>query len=1000
MRKILLIIAIIACCSGVSKSEYRLLDSNTREKINGILNETKPLHLQIGKILAADSVFADAEKGKMKLGVNANYGYVPEIEKYTEEVKRRISEEMGRKYDVEITVNGRPVEEYYADAPHKYVGKKGKEPFVYAVNPLLHPRKGLDGKIIAMWQSHGFYYEPKEDRWEWQRARIFQTVEDLFTQSFVMPFLMPMLENAGAYVMSPRERDINAAEIIIDNDAASGEGYSEVSGEKPWTAGGTGFAHVKDVYKDFENPFTDGTYRKVDATKGSRLSTASWTAEIPADGSYAVYVSYATLPNSAPDALYTVHSASGDRQFLVNQKMGGGTWIYLGHFDLKKGSRTVVSLANKSVKKGAVLTADAVKVGGGFGNVARKLAEQVSENVKSAEAGSRQEALRQSRINSEYKVSGYPRFTEAARYWLQWAGAPDSVYSPSKGVNDYTDDYRCRGLWVNYLAGGSSVLPSRKGLNIPVDLSFAFHSDAGTTKNDSIIGTLGIYFSDNGGKYENGTSRMNSHQLTDFIMTNITDDVRAQYDSNWTRRGMWDASYYEARVPEVPTMLLELLSHQNLADMRYGLDPTFRFTVSRAIYKGMAEFLAAKEGRADYMIQPLPVNSFAIAKVKGGEYRLSWKATADTLCDRAGTTGFVVYERVADGAFRQIAVTDVPEYTVQIADNDIHSYRIVAVNEGGLSFPSEVLALGEAENSKGDVLVINGFTRVSAPDSFDSGDIAGFCSNKDWGVPYVADINQIGDMFEFRRELPWFDDDSAGFGASRSNYEDKVIAGNTFDYPALHGQSIMKAGYSFVSASAKAVEDGTADMNAYKYADLILGKQKETKIGRGEKPNRFKTYPKALQTKIKRFCDNGGSILVTGSYVATDVWDNAGSDDATRDFASGVLGYQWRVGQASVEGQAQLVPSYFPEFGHLTADYHTERNGSFYSVESPDGVIPANLDNGCVLMRYTENNIPAAVAVEFGGYRTCIVGFPFETMKDGGVRDAFMSQVLAFFSKK
>ena len=114
-----------------------------------------------------------------------------------------------------------------------------------------------------------------------------------------------------------------------------------------------------------------------------------------------------------------------------------------------------------------------------------------------------------------------------------------------------------------------------------VELSFAFHSDAGTTKNDDIIGTLGIYCT-KGDKYANGTDRMNSRQLTDMVMSNICSDVRAQFDSKWIRRGMWDASYYEARVPEVPAMLLELLSHQNFADMRYGLDPTFRFTVSRA----------------------------------------------------------------------------------------------------------------------------------------------------------------------------------------------------------------------------------------------------------------------------------------------------------------------------------------------------------------------------------------------------------------------------------
>ena len=35
-------------------------------------------------------------------------------------------------------------------------------------------------------------------------------------------------------------------------------------------------------------------------------------------------------------------------------------------------------------------------------------------------------------------------------------------------------------------------------------------------------------------------------------------------------------------------MLLELLSHQNFADMRYGSDPRFKFLVSRAIYKGIS----------------------------------------------------------------------------------------------------------------------------------------------------------------------------------------------------------------------------------------------------------------------------------------------------------------------------------------------------------------------------------------------------------------------------
>ena len=46
---------------------------------------------------------------------------------------------------------------------------------------------------------------------------------------------------------------------------------------------------------------------------------------------------------------------------------------------------------------------------------------------------------------------------------------------------------------MNYLAGGTKAVPDAKGLGIPVDLSLAFHSDAGCVYGDSIIGTLGIY---------------------------------------------------------------------------------------------------------------------------------------------------------------------------------------------------------------------------------------------------------------------------------------------------------------------------------------------------------------------------------------------------------------------------------------------------------------------------------------------------------------------------
>ncbi len=46
-----------------------------------------------------------------------------------------------------------------------------------------------------------------------------------------------------------------------------------------------------------------------------------------------------------------------------------------------------------------------------------------------------------------------------------------------------------------------------------------------------------------------------------------------------------------------PAVLLELLSHQNLADQKFGLDPRFRFQVSRSVYKGILKYLSYVENR-------------------------------------------------------------------------------------------------------------------------------------------------------------------------------------------------------------------------------------------------------------------------------------------------------------------------------------------------------------------------------------------------------------------
>lgn len=965
-----------------------------------------------GKI-RVDSVIAG--KNFLKLFFNPTLSEYPFREDNTTQIyqtaKSLLPEEY-RGHQLEIYSNGSLIQEfippYYKSSSEKIkpgkikraIKKQSKEQVLVVNESKPYTiSNGLQNKHIALWQSHGYYYEQKLLRWEWQRARIFQTVEDLYTQSYVLPFLVPMLENAGANLFLPRERDIQINEVIVDNDIHL-SGYTENSGDAVWSnSADPGFSNCKSSYLTGENPFTMGTSRFCETIRKGQSSKAKWIPKIPEDGEYAVYVAYQSFPNSTEKAKYMVKHNGGETIFTVNQKMGGGTWIYLGTFSFSKdlNKDQGVELTNISTEKRSVISADAVKFGGGMGNIARKPSES---GVESNRKSSSNEPITKTIIDLkvEPEISKYPRFTEGARYWLQWAGFNDTIYSPNRDANDYNDDYMSRGRWVNVLCGGSSVNPQENGLKIPLDMAFAFHTDAGTTLNDSIIGTLGIYtrFSNGNDKFPDGSSRFTSRFLTDIIQTQIVDDIKFLYEPIWQRRGIWDKSYAESRAPKVPSMLLELLSHQNFADMRYGLDPNFRFNVSRSIYKGMLKYLSSKSG-IPYIVQPLPVKNI-YTTLQNDSIKISWDGVNDPLEPTATPKRYIVYKRENGGGFDNGTVVNEPVFNSVIEKGIIYSFKIAALNDGGESFPSEIVSLYSAPNEKGKILIINGFDKVSAPYSFASEDksTGGFYDLKDRGVPYKYDISYIGSQYEFRRSVPWMDDDSPGFGASFADFESRATAGNSFDYPFVHGKYFAAEGYSFVSISRDALMANNPDLSAYYIVDLILGKQMRYKTGRGVKESMFETYPDHLRQFLTNYSRSGGNILVSGAHIATDIWDNGDTSKVCRDFVMNTLKYQWRTGNASKTGAVKSVTSPFGFSGAYS--FYTEPNNYVYPVESPDGIEPVGKD-AWTIFRYSDNNISAGVAYK-GSYKSVALGFPVETLKGEEQIRSLISSVIEFFNKK
>lgn len=965
------IIVFFLCLTlGVNFLSAQDIERNVKERLTDYFGRyTTTAKISTPKLKSVD---IDYERKTIAIHASESFAYQPFRPETVEAVYNQVKELLPgpvHYYRLTIFADGKPIEELITNIYRNK--KKDKERMSLKtdykdkawVKNISRPNeisRGLQDRHIAIWQSHGNYFKNDKNEWGWQRPRLFCTTEDLFTQSFVLPYVIPMLENAGAIVYTPRERDTQKNEIIVDNDTPNASLYLEVGSKKAhWaTAPIKGFAQKKAIYRDGENPFTDGTCRFIPTErkkKNKDQAFAEWVPTLPAKGEYAVYVSYRTLPNSVSDAKYLVFHNGGVTEFKVNQKIGGGTWVYLGTFEFDKGNNDygMVVLSNESSEHG-VVCADAVRFGGGMGNIER--------------GG---------------KTSGLPRYLEGARYSAQWAGMPYEVYAGRKGENDYADDINTRSNTINYLSGGSVYNPQQPGLGIPLEMTMALHSDAGCSKTDELIGSLGIYTTDfNNGKLNTGIDRYASRDLADILLTQIQKDIYSSYNLSWTRRSMWNRNYSETRLPATPSTIIELLSHQNFADMQLGHDPNFKFTVGRAIYKGILQFVAGQHDK-EYVVQPLPVSNFAIRfGKKKNTLELSWKGENDPQEPTAQPREYIVYTRIGYGGFDNGTLVSKTSHTVKIEPGLVYSFKVTAVNRGGESFPSEILSAYKAKRERERVLIINGFDRVSGPAVINTFDKAGFDLEQDPGVPYLSNISFSGAQIGFDRAQAGKEGEGS-LGYSGSELEGMKIAGNTFDYPFIHGKAIQAAGkYSFVSCSDEAVENGTVTLEDYPVVDYILGMEKEDPVHKVY----YKTFSSAMQRIITSYCQSGGNLFVSGAYVGSDMSGTQGN----REFTEKILKYGY---------QSSMTDKSSNRINGLGRTITIPRvpNETSYAVPAPDCIVP--VDTAFPVFTYVPGNQSAGIAYK-GNYRTFVLGFPFESIQSEADRATIMAGILGFFTQR
>jgi hypothetical protein len=227
-----------------------------------------------------------------------------------------------------------------------------------------------------------------------------------------------------------------------------------------------------------------------------------------------------------------------------------------------------------------------------------------------------------------------------------------------------------------------------------------------------------------------------------------------------------------------------------------------------------------------------------------------------------------------------------------------------------------------------------------------------------------------------------------------------VIAGNTFDFVYAHGVSLANLGKSFVSCSDEALMDEQVDIVQFPICDLILGEEKTTPwptaAGDSLHGPSFEAIPQKLQRQLERLKQSKGGLMVSGSYIGTDLLAGRKKDHPNVTFASRTLRLNWAADHASSDGLVMATGAGFMPRGQSFA-FNTAADKNIYRVEAPDAIDPVM--GARTILRYRQNQFSAAISYK-DEYAVVAFGFPFETIKGQQDRDRVMDATMRFLSSR
>lgn len=532
-------------------------------------------------------------------------------------------------------------------------------------NAGSQPSGALSGVVVYAAAGHGWTWNGSS--WGLQRPLLLDMIED-YGNIEQLNYFVNYAFNAGATVVAFRPVGYQTEEIVIDQDDP------QVTFTGIWSNSGSN--------PHYENGVTvSGISYRFAATSASETHTARYTPNITVEGFYPVYTWVLDSSNRTTQK-YRINHSGGTTEVVVDHRMVGRGWVWLGSYYFETGTGGWVEISNESAIAGNVI-ADAIRFGNGIGDVA----------------------------GSGGGISGFPRDEEAQRYWAESETGINAVGMPSSIYNccstDNSDNVGTAARWAREM--NNTVTNNNRWQRIYLE----FHSNA---SGGGARGTVALVTGNN-------TTNQNLYAtiLGDEIETDML-ILDSGFEHPWIARsnpfnGSFGAISTTNNSNEFDATILEVAFHDNAQDAQLLIDPKVRDVVARSSVHGVIKFLNnISAGAIPLAFPPVTPENFLVRHLGNGDVELSWSAPATGEAFGDAATSYRVYR--SSNGYGFDGGTDVGNVlTTTLSDIPVNTtsfLRVAAVNAAGESMPTETLAVRRGAAGFGaEYLIVNGFDRVS-----------------------------------------------------------------------------------------------------------------------------------------------------------------------------------------------------------------------------------------------------------------------------------------------